>query len=173
MWCRRLFGLLLAALAGAPSAFAQPEPAATLGRPVAILGRPRPMSAGPESPTPAPIRLASFEPEPPPLPTPAEQIIGPSSGAPPFSPPSDLPPRSSYSSPSEDFLSGRPSAPRRAEDDHYLHTSNFGERLREKFDEWMQPGQGCECDTRRWFQSDHAFDYFASPVSMPFLLEDP
>jgi hypothetical protein len=176
MTCRGLFGVLLAALASASGAFAQPEqPAATLGQPAASLGRPRAMSAAPESPAPSPIRLASFEPEPPPLPapTPAERVIGPSFDAPPFSPPEDSRPRSSYASPSEDFLNGRPAAPRNPDDDRFLHTSNFGEKLKEKWDEWMQPGQDCACDTRRWFQSDHAFDYFASPVSMPFLLEDP
>lgn len=37
----------------------------------------------------------------------------------------------------------------------------------------MRPGCRQEIDVRRWFYSDHEFDYFASPVSMPFLLEDP
>jgi hypothetical protein len=172
MSCRRLLGLVLAALACATTARAQSDaPAAALGRPAAALGRPRPMSA-PDGPSPAPIRLAAYESEP----TPAERLIGPQApDVPSFSPPSDVPPHPAYASPSEDFLSGRPSAAaaRKPSDDRYLHTSNFGERIREQFEDWLQPGQGRECDSRRWFESDHAFDYFASPVSMPFLLEDP
>jgi hypothetical protein len=39
--------------------------------------------------------------------------------------------------------------------------------------EWLQPGAANECDTKRWFESDHAFDYIASPVTRPFLFEDP
>src|SRR5262249_40134579 len=105
---------------------------------------------------------------------PAERVLGsPTFVPPPFSPPMESAPRSNYPSPGEDFLSGRPSTPRKAIDDKYLHTSNFGERFLERCEDWLQPGQGRECDVRRWFEGDHAFDYFASPVSMPFLLEDP
>lgn len=46
---------------------------------------------------------------------------------------------------------------------------------------WLAPGPlfGCEalgcttCATRNIFQSDHCFDYFISPMSNPFLFEDP
>jgi hypothetical protein len=37
----------------------------------------------------------------------------------------------------------------------------------------LHPGCDRECDTRKWFESDHAFDYFASPITNPFLFEDP
>lgn len=70
-------------------------------------------------------------------------------------------------------LRGAPSKVRDPDSSAFRNTSFFGERLREKFEEWMRPGCRQEIDVRRWFYSDHEFDYFASPVSMPFLLEDP
>jgi hypothetical protein len=38
---------------------------------------------------------------------------------------------------------------------------------------WINYGDACSTNCRKPFQSDHEFDYFASPVSMPFYFEDP
>jgi hypothetical protein len=51
---------------------------------------------------------------------------------------------------------------RRTKRDDLPRTSNV---LGEKLDGWFGP--------RNWFQSDHAFDNFISPVTNPFLFEDP
>lgn len=51
----------------------------------------------------------------------------------------------------------------------YTHTSAFGERIQE----WLDNGFGQPSPFRSWFQSDHSFDYFASPVTNPFFFEDP
>ncbi len=47
-------------------------------------------------------------------------------------------------------------------------SSGFGKKLGDKMQDALDP------DTRRgWFRSDHAFDCFVSPVTNPFLFEDP
>src|SRR5262249_35916125 len=43
----------------------------------------------------------------------------------------------------------------------------------DKCKEFINPNDKCSTSCRTLFQSDHAFDYFASPVSNPFLFEDP
>lgn len=160
MRCRGICGglfLILGAVCNAPA-----QPAATLGRPKAMSAA----DSAPAPPTPPSfIQPASFEPEP----TPAERIVAASFDPPPFTPPEMSSSRSvpSYSdSDSERFLSARPTSTR---DNQYLHTSNFGEKLLE----WFKPGHNRSVEPKAWFLSDHEFDYFASPVSNPFLFEDP
>ncbi len=43
--------------------------------------------------------------------------------------------------------------------------SNFGDKLKD----WLAPGGGRDT----WLFSDHAFDHFATPITNPFLAEDP
>jgi hypothetical protein len=38
---------------------------------------------------------------------------------------------------------------------------------------WLHWDDACSTNCRQLFQSDHEFDYFASPVSFPFYFEDP
>ncbi len=49
-------------------------------------------------------------------------------------------------------------------------TANFGEQVIDTVDGAMVNVMG---DRHDWFRSDHAFDNFISPVSSPFLFEDP
>jgi hypothetical protein len=155
----RLSALLLAFLV----------PAACQAQPAATLGRPRPLydpaSSGSRAyPT---VRMSEYEPDP----SPAERAMS-ASFQPSFTPPDIAGPVGSPSpdsgkAASESFLSGRPDTDKRTS--NYEHRSNFGEQIME----WLQPGCNTGCDTKRWFESDHAFDYFASPVTMPFFFEDP
>src|SRR5262249_773786 len=39
--------------------------------------------------------------------------------------------------------------------------------------EFLSPGTGAPTEWKAWFQSDHCFDCFISPVTNPFLFEDP
>lgn len=49
-------------------------------------------------------------------------------------------------------------------------SSQFGEKFGEKIGDTFNSILGERCD---WFKSDHCFDGFISPVSNPFLFEDP
>jgi hypothetical protein len=149
-------------------------PAATLGvpRPAAALGTPRILQDGAppteiavqsaEAPQtvaqPAtPIRLASYQ-----MSSPSEAIyrmqIGDMDPHSPFVPPEmESPSRTSESrkeSPSSDSSS--------------LHTANFGE--------WLEDaGQNIRnwCGNGHWFKSDPDFCNLSSPITNPFLFEDP
>jgi hypothetical protein len=140
-------------------------PAATLGRPLAVLGRPvpnPPATGEPLSPnnSTAAITTASYE-------TPAATfgpIIrgqAPDSGPPPVPPP------------------GIPAVPGAA--DPFTHAPvpvgpapppPGGGTFWGRTGEWFGFGSGSNV-TRHPFQSDHAFDMFASPVTNPFEFEDP
>jgi hypothetical protein len=67
----------------------------------------------------------------------------------------------------DDFLDRRSPLGRRdrdRDDDRRRASGKFGDRLRD----WLVPA-----DRASWLFSDHAFDQFASPISNPFLAEDP
>jgi hypothetical protein len=159
-------------------AHAQDEP-----RRLVTLGRPRPLSAGPieqSDPPPPPLsdpslpadsglQPAAFEPSP----SPATQVFAaPYDSAPPFNPPGI------GSSSSESAFSGSPVDPgfvggyresaKRPPERSSRHRSFF-----ETFGEIFEPGTGQESNWREWFRSDHCFDYFISPMTNPFLFEDP
>jgi hypothetical protein len=158
---RQVGGLLLTLLVPAVAAA---QPAATRGRPVPLSAAP----SGNDSPSLS-VRQASYEPDPPP--SSRERLTGATLRAPSYITPVDdgsVPPARpapESGSPAEDILSGR----RTSRSGNDEHTANFGERIKE----WLEPGHQRDCDYRRWFESDHHFDYFASPITNPFLFEDP
>jgi hypothetical protein len=64
---------------------------------------------------------------------------------------------------------GRPtSRGRNSESSSERSRSGFGDRFRERFSDLFVPTKREE-----WLFSDHAFDHFATPISNPFLFEDP
>jgi hypothetical protein len=143
-------------------------PAASAAQPAATLGRPRPMSAALNpADRPYSVRMSADDMDS----SPAQRVIAASSASPGFTPPLAspapiAPAPSGSNSAAEDFFNGRS---RDRQTSNYEHQSNFGERIME----FLQPGTSRECDPKRWFESDHAFDYFISPVTNPFLFEDP
>ncbi len=159
----------------------QPAPAAppavTLGPPVAasVSGPPRPVARG-QSPDDGyraspPWSAAAYEPDAPGgiaplrLPVPPGPVTPTSMSVeyPPAPPPPAPPPPPSSRSPADDLLPGLTDRRRDADRRDRKRTSRFGD--------WLQGwvGEGCGgC-----FESDHAFDSFISPVSNPFLFEDP
>jgi hypothetical protein len=175
MRCRQRMLALLLTLSAAQLLSAQNVATQPMTRPVARLGLPR--VDGPLAPAPIlPTGYATLRPltDPPPAIDPPQFTQAP----PPFTPPlrqtlGAAPQVRSASSAAEAVLHDSPRSSRNADTAAFQNTSFFGERLRERFEEWMRPGYRREVDVRRWFLSDHEFDYFASPVSMPFLLEDP
>jgi hypothetical protein len=50
---------------------------------------------------------------------------------------------------------------------------SFWDRCKDLFNSWCCGGEDASATGRCLLQSDHAFDYFASPVTNPFLFEDP
>lgn len=64
-----------------------------------------------------------------------------------------------------DFLNRRSGLSRERDDRRTRSSEKFGDKLRD----WLAPGGGRDS----WLFSDHAFDQFASPISNPFLAEDP
>lgn len=161
-----------------PFLYAQQNPSYSTNRPVARLGSPI-LSDSTTSACIQPAGHASLGPTIGPTTSPN---AAPGLDSPPFLPPGDPSPKtaavesqhipgrmvSAQAVLNSNRLPGRESDP-----GVFGHTSRFGERFRERFEEWMRPGFRHESDVRKWFLSDHEFDYFASPVSMPFLLEDP
>ena len=161
------------------------------------LGKPRPLTAGPitSGETSAPSPPPSFpagEADPPapnldspadselrpaayaPAPSPAAQVISsPYDAGPPFSPPDSYPAPGGSQFTGSDPGYGLDSDYRErtktaSSESRRLHRSFF-----ESFGEIFDPGTGKESNWRSWFQSDHCFDYFISPVTNPFLFEDP
>ncbi len=65
----------------------------------------------------------------------------------------------------DDLFTRRSSLGRERDDDRTRASAKFGDKLRD----WLAPGGGRET----WLFSDHAFDQFATPISNPFLAEDP
>ncbi len=67
----------------------------------------------------------------------------------------------------DDFLGRRSSLGLRDRDvkERKRASAKFGDKLRD----WLAPGGGRDS----WLFSDHAFDQFATPISNPFLSEDP
>jgi hypothetical protein len=49
----------------------------------------------------------------------------------------------------------------------------LGHSFWDKCKGWLNWGDACSSNCRQPLQSDHEFDYFASPVSLPFYFEDP
>ncbi len=160
-----------------PPILAQDSDYAFLGRPVssgvpaATLGRPRAaseiVSAVSES-----VRPVVYESEPM---SPANVVFRaqvPEMDAPPFRPPDDEwgpppSPRSAESNPEERYLSGQPERrpTYRPSVSRYDHTVKFGEMFSGLSDRNGRRGA--------WLESDHGFDVFASPLTNPFLFEDP
>jgi hypothetical protein len=167
----------------------QPAPAVSLGPPVAVLGSPRPAAPvargqSPDdgvgvsqwaaaltepnggSPAIAPLQLpgtpytpytpVSATVEYPPASLPSYAAAGPPSAS---YPPAPIPPSPDDALGTPKKSSARKTAERRT-----------GRQSTSRFGEWMQDynpfHEGC-------FESDHCFDYFISPVSNPFLFEDP
>jgi hypothetical protein len=161
---RSLFGVATIGLIfGLAGASAEPPRAVS-------LGCPRPLSAAPEAPVDADVLPAAFEPDPPP----AIKVIAPAYDSPaPFSPPDfNIQPNTSrYPAPPADSFpdNGYGVTRPKKKESGFLHRTNFGEEIGEFFN----PGTGVEKNWRSWFQSDHCFDYFISPVSNSFLFEDP
>jgi hypothetical protein len=65
----------------------------------------------------------------------------------------------------EDDFERRSNLGREREDKRSRSSEKFGDKLRD----WLAPGGGRDT----WLFSDHAFDQFATPISNPFLAEDP
>lgn len=65
----------------------------------------------------------------------------------------------------DDFVIRRSGLGRERADRHSRSSAKFGDKLRD----WLAPGGGRDS----WLFSDHAFDQFATPISNPFLAEDP
>lgn len=138
------------------------EPGVSLGRPVQ-LGAPIPPADAPEpSAAPAPSVLPIGYETPPPVPDPLAPLKYVARGE----PPDTVPPP----------VGGAPPLPPVGDGvsvgvatDQPLQ-KGFWEKCRE----WFHfEGDKCSASGRCCFQSDHCFDYFASPVSNPFLFEDP
>ena len=148
-----------------------PGPAATLGRPMAAtLGRPvaadqsvRTVSYDSDSSLPPIFRCQAPEPAPPPgsaiVPPPPGAPVGPPAGSVPLVP----------GATSEPYNCGVVTQPPAA-----APGGGFWQSCRD----WLH---GCKnlfssdqtTGTRCKFQSDHCFDMFASPITNPFLFEDP
>lgn len=64
----------------------------------------------------------------------------------------------------DDFLARRSPLGVRDREDRKRASAKFGDKLRD----WLTPG-----GRDSWLFSDHAFDQFATPISNPFLSEDP
>ncbi|HEV3144865.1 MAG TPA: hypothetical protein VGZ47_13330 [Gemmataceae bacterium] len=132
-------------------------PAATLGLPRAVADDADPPPARPFREQPSvPIRLVSHD-----LSAPAEAIIRMQIG--------DMDPHSPFVPPELDppsYPENR--GPSRPNNDSSLHQANFGE--------WFNDfGQRCSTFFGRsnWFQSDPDFCNLISPITNPFLFEDP
>lgn len=136
---------------------------ATAGRPAAALGRP---VAAPAPRRPIFRAQAGDVPPVPPIPAPygpSVSPVPPGAGLPPcppggVAPPPPIPPAELYNQgvvPDTPAGAGGPS---------------FWDKTKQMFD--LQSGPLTSCG-RKPFQSDHAFDNFISPVSNPFLFEDP
>jgi hypothetical protein len=65
----------------------------------------------------------------------------------------------------EDYFDRRSSLGRERDEKRTRSSEKFGDKLRD----WLAPGGGRDS----WLFSDHAFDQFATPISNPFLAEDP
>ena len=65
----------------------------------------------------------------------------------------------------DDFLGRRSGLGRDRDGRRSRSSAKFGDKLRD----WLAPGGGRDS----WLFSDHAFDQFATPISNPFLAEDP
>ncbi|MBX3401654.1 MAG: hypothetical protein KF873_23235 [Gemmataceae bacterium] len=65
----------------------------------------------------------------------------------------------------DDFLDRRSNLGRDRDAERTRSSGKFGDKLRD----WLAPGGGRDT----WLFSDHAFDQFATPISNPFLAEDP
>jgi hypothetical protein len=137
------------------TASATPEAAPERSEPAATLGRPVPLSASSSTEAPSPFPRArdsgcpgvivrAQAPDPPP----------PSGGPPPVPPP--VPPP------------GDPYNPAAVIDRPLNHS------FWDKCKEWVTPVDHCtSCSSRAAFESDHCFDFLASPVTNPFFFEDP
>lgn len=129
-----------------------PRPVAVSSVPAAALGRPVPAPAALEPTTARPrVIVRAQAPEPPPVPPPI-----------PFAPQAPM-------TPSERYNCGVVN--KRQPD--YVPGSGGGGSWLDAPRRWLQyiPGVGDQGD--HCFQSDHAFDGFISPVTNPFLFEDP
>jgi hypothetical protein len=147
-------------------------PAVCYSQPAATLGRPRPLYETGTTPSPPQtiIRMSEYE---------ADTRDSGATFQPSFTPPPDYVAPAGQTSVSaqisgEDFLNGRPDAgncppPSPSPPPPDAAQNGFGDRILE----WLHPGCSQQCDTKHWFESDHAFDYLASPVTSPFLFEDP
>jgi hypothetical protein len=155
-------GLILAAsaVAGAADdvvwrAVADPRP------PVVTIGQPIPL--GPAPPAPGLVFRAQAPdippPAPPPIPPPPPPSLPPSGAVPP-GPPPGIP----YN-PADAYNNGV------VPDTAPPPGGGFWDKTKSIFD--LQSGPFCGSASRKPFQSDHCFDGFISPVSDPFLFEDP
>jgi hypothetical protein len=131
------------------------------------LGRPRPLSEAPAVPAPQPdVIPAAFDPDPPQ----AARILGPSLDVPPPFNPAAADPPNSWRAPEPAPDASKPERPKpQKKESPFLHVSKFGEAI----GELLHPSDGRETNWKAWFQSDHCFDCMISPVTNPFLFEDP
>lgn len=155
-----------------PSAAPVPEstasaPLATLGRPVATLGRPVPSVSPTDAPlTDANLTRTDYTDAILPLPAAKVRAQAPELSGPTLAPPSvgGIP-----ATPDERYNCGVVNQPPGAR-------GGFFSKFKNPFSGLSSPGgsDGVSGVTSRSpFQSDHAFDQFASPVSDPFFFEDP
>jgi hypothetical protein len=133
----------------------QRGPAVTLGKPVVIAS-----SGSPSTFREADVQAVSYNP--PAVLGPIVRAQAPDSGPPPVPPPgTSFPPVAVTPGPDTYSGGGAVIADPNPQGDPFLG----------KFRQWF--GGADNCPTRKPWQSDHAFDYFSSPVTMPSFFEDP
>lgn len=159
--------------AAAPSS-AQAVTAGGEQRPALSLGRPVPVPSEPATAASAvrPFTLVSHVPASPTSLSPARplvraQIADPS--------PYDIPPPPPPPPPPDFFQPSQPAGQRHTaaygggpEYPIYDATRSWAGEVTGTIGGWFRPAEG-----RRLFQSDHAFDHMISPITNPFLFEDP
>jgi hypothetical protein len=156
--------------ASPPAGAERRESVVTVGQPIPIATARPAEAAGPITPVAwstaqsAPhfvVRGQSPDGLPPPAPPPGGP---PPTGLPPAGPPTYPPPGIPYNPPPDAYNQG-------VVPDTAAPGNGFWDKTKSIFD--LQSGPFCGCAGRKPFQSDHCFDGFISPVSNPFLFEDP
>jgi hypothetical protein len=182
-WLATLVVLLPCADAGAAddpwqAVGAIPSPAGyDNAAPAAALGRPRTLSGGTAGDAPSGflglgLAPVSYNEAPHPAVPPPEPILPPPPEPPSphtvFDPPADVPPPTSGPMPPPPPPGDIATNPGVVIDKPLQHS--WWDKCKEFFN---QGGERASSSGRCWFQSDHCFDFLASPVTNPFLFEDP
>jgi hypothetical protein len=160
---------------------AAPQPAAERREPLVTIGQPVPIATSrpvtPSAPVtpvawsgtdsgPRVIVRAQSDGLPPPAPPPVGGTAPPfPPPPPPPGPPTMPPPPGITYNPGDPYLNGA------VPDTNPPAGTGFWDKTKAIFD--LQSGPFCGSAGRRPFQSDHCFDGFISPISNPFLFEDP